>query len=220
MKEIKVNCNAKEFVEWKKIKNIQGKLKNISRKEMSKLKLSIVQNGFSFPFYIWMNDNIPHSIDGIHRQKALLELESEGNIIPKKLPCVTVNAGNIKEAKELLLLASSKYAEMSKSGLFDFVDDLDIDYLKDITSVDFNFDNILTEKDVLEEMHLRDFENYDYLVFVFKDYRDYLNVMQLFNVKNVNLGFSNKNKKIGLGRVIDGEKLLRYVHGNNIKGKK
>ena len=57
-------------------------------------------------------------------------------------------------------------------------------------------------------MELQAFEHYDYLVFMFRDIRDWLRVIQLLGVGRVNYSISRKTAKIGIGRVIDGKRLL------------
>jgi len=63
----------------------------------------------------------------------------------------------------------------------------------------------------LDAMLLRGFEKYDYLVFVFRNEMDWLNAQQRFNVKQVNVSFTEKKRRIGLGRVIEGSVLLREM---------
>lgn len=63
----------------------------------------------------------------------------------------------------------------------------------------------------LEAMLLRGFEKYDYLVFVFRNELDWINAQQRFNVKPVNVSFTERKKRIGLGRVIEGSVLLQAL---------
>ena len=51
-------------------------------------------------------------------------------------------------------------------------------------------------------MELQAFEHYDYLVFMFKDIRDWLRVLQLLKVAKVDFSISRNSQKIGVGRVI------------------
>jgi hypothetical protein len=66
-----------------------------------------------------------------------------------------------------------------------------------------------TEKlETIPKMELQAFEHYDYLLFMFKDIRDWLRVLQLLNVTKVDFSISRKTQKIGLGRVLNGKTLL------------
>ncbi|MBU1974623.1 MAG: hypothetical protein KKH52_04485, partial [Nanoarchaeota archaeon] len=75
---------------------------------------------------------------------------------------------------------------------------------------DFEIDDeiIPDDSDDIPEMVLHDFEKYDYLVFVFKDDRDLMYVMQKYKVDKVRHIVNENTKKIGLGRVLDGKLLL------------
>lgn len=70
-------------------------------------------------------------------------------------------------------------------------------------------------------MEIQAFEHYDYLVFMFRDIRDWLRVIQLVGVTKVNYSISRKTAKIGIGRVIDGKRLLGRLEnpdGHHVEG--
>ncbi len=69
----------------------------------------------------------------------------------------------------------------------------------------------------LDAMLLRGFEKYDYLVFVFRNEMDWLNAQQRFGVKMINVSFTERKKRIGLGRVIEGSVLLKVIGDKNVK---
>lgn len=60
----------------------------------------------------------------------------------------------------------------------------------------------------IPQMELQAFEHYDYLIFMFRDIRDWLRVLQLLRVVKVNFSISRKTQKIGIGRVLNGKRLL------------
>lgn len=68
-------------------------------------------------------------------------------------------------------------------------------------------------------MEIQPYEHYDYLLFMFRDVRDFIAVCQQFDVKTVDGSYSTKAKKIGLGRVLDGKRLLGLVAAKKQKGK-
>ncbi len=66
----------------------------------------------------------------------------------------------------------------------------------------------IAQLEPIPKMELQAFEHYDYLVFMFKDIRDWLRVLQLLKVTKVDFSISRKSQKIGIGRVINGKTLL------------
>lgn len=71
-----------------------------------------------------------------------------------------------------------------------------------------NVDEEIANTEAIPKMQLQAFEHYDYLLFMFKDIRDWLRVLQLLKVTKVDFSISRKNPKIGIGRVINGKTLL------------
>lgn len=95
------------------------------------------------------------------------------------------------------------------------IDWLDIDMTKFGFKLDDELDDIMSsEETIYPEMELKAFENWDYLVFVFDNQHDWLNALSLFNVEKVDAGYDG-TKKIGLGRVLRGCKLIEKC-GNTI----
>jgi len=72
------------------------------------------------------------------------------------------------------------------------------------------------QEDVIPEMEIYPHEHYDYIVLFFRNDYDWVNALQIFGVENVKYGASLKNKRIGLGRVIDGARVLQKFF--NAKG--
>ena len=66
----------------------------------------------------------------------------------------------------------------------------------------------LDEKEI-KKMELRAFEHYDYLVFVFDNQQDFLNACTNFNIQKVDGGYVNR--KLGIGRVVKGDKLIERL---------
>lgn len=140
-KKIKVICKTGDEVVWKAIQSLQGELKIISPISLKKLKQSIINNGFSFPFVVWRNKSTIYSIDGVHRAKALLELEKEGYEIPALLPAIYIRATDKTHAKKLILAATSQYAKTQEDELIEFLSDLNIEEINDeieIPSIDLS----------------------------------------------------------------------------------
>ena len=64
------------------------------------------------------------------------------------------------------------------------------------------------ERDI-KKMELRAFEHYDYVVFVFDNQQDFLNVCTNFGIEKVDGGYVNR--KIGIGRVLKGAELVKKL---------
>ena len=119
-----------------------------------------------------------------------------------------------EEAEKLRLLDNKlNESEWSLDLLLDSIQNIDFsDYMLDWDIKDFEEKEKEKEKreKVFEEMQLKSFEHYDYIVFVFDNQMDWLNMVNEFGLKKVNAGYGTV-KKIGLGRVVKGEKLIEKL---------
>ena len=119
-----------------------------------------------------------------------------------------------EEADKLRLLDNKlNESEWSLDLLLDSIQNIDFsDYMLDWDIKDFEEKEKEKEKreKVFEEMQLKSFEHYDYIVFVFDNQIDWLNMVNEFGLKKVNAGYGTV-KKIGLGRVVKGEKLIERL---------
>jgi site-specific DNA-methyltransferase (adenine-specific) len=130
--EIKDLIYKTEKVDWRKLNFTQpDNLKKTNKDRMNKLKKSLVNNGFAMSFFVFEKEGKIFVIDGHHRLKALQELSNKGSEIPDKFTCSFLKVESDKHIKKLVLAFNSHYAEIDKDGLFDFIDDLDIDDVKD-----------------------------------------------------------------------------------------
>ena len=137
---------------WSELKEYQfNDLKESKDRDITKLKNSIVNEGFAFPFYCWQR----YVIDGKGRFLALTELEKEGYDIPP-LPYIELKANSIKEAKKLVLMASSEHGKISQNSFDKFTEEeFEIEELKnDINIPDIKLDikpELYEEEDEIEE---------------------------------------------------------------------
>ena len=129
------------------------------------------------------------------------------------------------EAEELAdRVADNRLAELAE---------LDEDGLKaimeKIAAADPNFDRELTgfqedeirklfeeevdlgDEERIPKMECQAFEHHDYLVFMFHDLRDWMQAVQLRGVKQVDASISRTTRKIGVGRVINGKRLIAIL---------
>ena len=136
------------------------------------------------------------------------------------------------EAEELAdLLADNRLAELAE---------LDEDelkrLLKSIQESDPSFDLELTgfmedeirklfddedaeaDLETIPRMECQAFEHHDYLVFMFHDLRDWMLVLQLMGARQVDFSITRTTKKIGLGRVLHGKRLIQLCQRAALAG--
>ena len=124
-KMIEIKCKGAGVLDIAQIVDFQGNLKRRGIKDIEKLKTSILKYGFSFPFFIWVNNGINYCFDGHGRLMALKELRKEGYSVPE-LPVVYVEAKDEDEAKQKLLRLNSQYGQMTLESVLDFAKGLDL----------------------------------------------------------------------------------------------
>jgi len=136
-KEIKNKIVKTELISWEELKGYEfNQLKDNSNRDISKLKNSIINQGFSFALCNWYEHKF--IIDGTGRHLALLELEKEGYEIPD-LVVNQIQAENIKEAKKLALMVSSQHGQITQTSLADFTSlDFEIEELKELADSELN----------------------------------------------------------------------------------
>ncbi len=138
-KVIKNKVLETKLVNWRKLDWFQGNLKELSKVNYEKLKKSLIEKNFISPFYVWKNQ----ILDGHHRKKAMEMLEQEGYTIPEKLPAVHLDLKDKKEAAGVLLAINSQFAKITEDGLYEFMNDFEID-ISDMS--DFELGNIDMDK--------------------------------------------------------------------------
>jgi ParB-like chromosome segregation protein Spo0J len=63
----------------------------------------------------------------------------------------------------------------------------------------------------IPRMELQPYEKYDYLMFLFDDVQEFENACERFNIQKVMVQYTDKCKKVGLGRVLKGSQLLEAL---------
>jgi hypothetical protein len=129
------------------------------------------------------------------------------------------------EAEELAdLLADnrlSELAELDEADLKKVIEKLrEADPSFDVELTGFMEDEIaklFAEEDVEDaletilRMECQAFEHHDYLVFMFHDLRDWMLALQGMGVVEVDYSISRTSKRIGIGRVLNGKRLLQLL---------
>ena len=122
-------------ISWDILRTYEFNDLKAKERDISKLKNSIVNDGFSFPFYLWKDHK--YVIDGNGRNIALHELSAEGYIIPD-LPVVEIEANTKQHAKKLVLLASSSYGQVTQESYDLFIEDIELE----LDDVELKLENI------------------------------------------------------------------------------
>jgi DNA modification methylase len=118
-----------ELIDWRKLQFIQQEnFKEWINNGSDKLIQSILKYQFIDPFKVWAHEGINYCLDGKHRFLDLQKVIESGNSVPNQLPATFINCDNMKEAAELVLVYSSAYAKITQQGLFDFVQNFDLDF--------------------------------------------------------------------------------------------
>jgi len=132
------------------------------------------------------------------------------------------------EAEELAdLLADnrlSELAELDEADLKKVIEKLrQADPTFDVELTGFMEDEIAKlfaeaeSEDALEtipRMECQAFEHHDYLVFMFHDLRDWMLALQGMGVIEVDYSISRTSKRIGIGRVLNGKRLLQLLQAD------
>jgi len=144
---IESRIDKTELIKWKELQFIQqDNFKEWINNGSEKLIESIIKYQFIDPFKVWKHNGINYCLDGRHRYLDLEKVIASGKIVPDELPATFINCASMKEAAELVLVYSSSYAKITQQGLYDFVQNFDLDFPDLQTMMNIpDFDNIAFE---------------------------------------------------------------------------
>jgi len=130
-------------VDYRKLNPFQKELKDLNKKEYTKLKQSIKRQ-FDFPFFIWLKEGNLFIIDGHQRHRVLMN----ENAYPYLLPAIYIDAETATEAAQKLLTLNSNYGKITKDGFDEFTSTYEINetFLQDFTTMDAFLDYELPEE--------------------------------------------------------------------------
>lgn len=118
---ISVTCEGADTVDFKVLNRLQGNLKVMDPGEQAQLRGEILEEGISFPFFLWKDPEAKLWIIDAHQRLTVLEaLEKEGWKIPK-VPVAWIHAKNKKHAMKKIAAAASQYGKVTPDGLFGFM---------------------------------------------------------------------------------------------------
>lgn len=112
----------------------QGDLKDLTEANYKKLKNTIERRGFSYPVYVWEdNEGLLHLLDGHQRQRVLT---TEGWNEP--IPYLKVPAKDLQEAMARLLEITSQYATITQEGIDTFIAKYELNEVEVYESISFD----------------------------------------------------------------------------------
>jgi hypothetical protein len=123
MPEIKIACTGAGFEDYRNLVDLQGNLKERTEEDIESVVTFILEDGWSFPFFVWKDGETKYVLDGHGRIKALAKLERQGVIIPP-LPAAYIFAENKTEAKIKLLKLNSRCGSLTEAGYALFTSDM------------------------------------------------------------------------------------------------
>lgn len=128
------NPDKLPLIDYRDLKPLQGDLKILTPENYEKLKQSFISKGFIVPFFVWNPPGTPlmYALDG-HQRLTVLNGE---NVTPYKLPRVLIEASDIKEAKEMLLVITSQYGTITSEGLQEFTKDISLEFISQAVTFD------------------------------------------------------------------------------------
>ena len=194
-----------EYVNINDLKVSKRNPRKISPKELQKLCDSIEKDkGFleCRPILIDQNNEI---YGGTQRYEACKILGY------KKVPVIKTEISE-ETKKERVIKDNNHNGEWDLDILQeDFGKDFIIDQIKDIEIDEQKQEKDTTDKKLVEQIELNNFESYNYFVFAFRDDRDFIYCCQKLGIQKVDGSFSPKLSKIGIGRIIEGERLAKLL---------
>lgn len=126
MNPIQFKCSGAHYFTLDRLNEFQGELKKRTKKDIDKIKKSIIKHGFVAPFFYFVKDGKNFVLDGHGRLQACRELISDGIFFEGAFPCVEIKIDTEDEAKEILLKINSQYGKMTKESIVEFIGDIDI----------------------------------------------------------------------------------------------
>lgn len=122
-KMIKIACEGSLMVNIDDLKELHS-YKDLSTEAYEKAKKSILELGFSFPIFVWVDKMNNHYIVDAHQRKRVLTQmrEKEGYTVPL-LPAVKIFAKDKREAKKKILAQESQYGKIQEEGLHEFMNE-------------------------------------------------------------------------------------------------
>lgn len=138
--KIKIGEMQIQNIDYRKLKPLQGNLKDLSKTNYSKLKKSFTEKGLFVPMFVWQEGDVFWLLDG-HGRERLFSKEKAVFVDSKgketfEIPALIIQAKDLKDAKEKILLISSQFQRITQEGFDEFAIDLDSSWLEESVNFD------------------------------------------------------------------------------------
>jgi len=138
--KIKIGEMQIQNIDYRKLKPLQGNLKDLSKTNYSKLKKSFTEKGLFVPMFVWQEEDVFWLLDGHGRERLFSKekavfVDSKGNET-FEIPALIIQAKDLKDAEEKILLISSQFQRITQEGFDEFTFDLDASWLEDSINFD------------------------------------------------------------------------------------
>lgn len=140
-KAVSIKCTGAKNLALEDLNILQGNLKDLSEENYKKLKREILNHGFSEPPSVWFNEGKWWLLNGTQRTRVLTGMKAEGYFVPP-IPVSIIEADDITQAKEKVLALTSQYGEITDTGLYEFMNEaqIDLSYLDDLRFPEIDLD--------------------------------------------------------------------------------
>lgn len=126
METIKIEVKGAKTVDFKSLKQVQGKLKELTEANYLKLKRSFLEDGITEPITVWENKGKTYVVNGHQRLKTLMRMVYDEGYKCPKVPVSVMRAKDLKEVKRKLASLASQYGTFTEDGVAEFLKDSSI----------------------------------------------------------------------------------------------
>ena len=126
--KIPIKCKGSRTVPLSQLQNFQGSLKKLPSSEYRKYKKSILTHGVIDVFKVWRNQDKEFLMDGHQKLLILTDLIKSEKYIVDDLPVSDVFPKDEKEAKQWLLLITSRYGQVTQEGFNNYLKEANITF--------------------------------------------------------------------------------------------
>lgn len=130
---LRIAVETKDHLALDEMLEFQLNLKSLAASDAEKLRKEMLTTGFAFPIFVWKNKGKNWILGGHQRHRVLKQIEADGIRVPR-IPVVFVKAKNVQEAKRRVLQDVAQFGKVEGSGLFEFINQANIDVAEIISS--------------------------------------------------------------------------------------
>ena len=123
---VRIAAQGADVLPYSDLTFFQGDLKSLSKENYEKLKMRIIEDGFSEPISVWQHEGHNYILNGHQRYRTIKTMvENEGWECPE-LPVSYIQADSMAQAKRKVLSLTSQFGELEKQGLYQFMHEAEI----------------------------------------------------------------------------------------------